>query len=86
MDLTPHASDLNLYQVTIDKALSKQLRMKELEKLYKEKDKESEKLDEDEELSKYFDKSLPDGRKYYIIIETPKGESMYRLTLSLWLH
>ena len=68
------ANFLILYRVTIDEALDKTRRIEELERLYK--DKESMYLDEEDELSKYFDESPPKGRKSCIIVEIPEGEAI----------
>ena len=55
--------------------------MEELERLYKEKEKE---LDEGKPLRKYFVESLPPpGMEYYIMVEIPKGESICQLVMSL---
>ena len=51
--------------------------MEALERLCKEKEKESKALDEDRELSEYFGESPPDGRKHYIIVQIPRRESIY---------
>ena len=79
------ADALNLYQVTIKENLEKKLHMEELERLYKEKEKESKVLDEGKPLRKYFVESLPPlGMEYYIMVEIPKGESICQLTSPLW--
>ena len=80
------ADNLVLYQVTIEENLDKEPRMEKLERLYKEKEKESKKLDMSQVLRTYFDKSPRPGMKYYIIVEKPKGESTCWLTPSLWPH
>ena len=69
------ANFINLYQVTIDKALDKRQRTERLETLYK--DKQINFLDEDAKLSENFDKSPPDGQRYCVIVEIPEGESIY---------
>ena len=79
------ADALNLYQVTIKENLKKKPHMEELERLYKEKEKESKVLDEGKPLRKYFVESLPPlGMEYYIMVEIPKGESICQLTSPLW--
>ena len=79
------AYKLHLYRATIKENLEKKPRMEELERLYKEKEKESEVLDEGKPLRKYFVESLPPpGMEYYIMVEIPKGESICQLTSPLW--
>ena len=80
------ADNLVLYQVTIEENLDKEPRMEKLERLYKEKEKESKKLDEGKMLQTYFDKSPPSGMEYSIIVEKPKHKSICQLTSSLWPH
>ena len=63
------ADTLNLYQVTIEEDLNKKLHMEELKRLYKEKEKESKRLNEGKVLQTYFDKSPPLGLEYYIIVD-----------------
>ena len=71
------ADHLQLYQVIINDDLDKKPRMEELERLYKEKEKEGKQLDERRMLSKYFGESPPEGFKFYVIIEIPRGESIF---------
>ena len=80
------ADNLILYQVTIKENLDKELRMEELERLYKEKEKDSKKLDEGKMLQTYFDMSPPSGMEYSIIVEKPKCKSIYQIMSSLWPH
>ena len=69
------ADDLVLYQVTIKEDLDEEPRIEELERLYKEK--ESRTFSEGEPLRRYFGKSPPPGLEYHIIVQIPKGESIY---------
>ena len=80
------ADNLILYQVTIEENLDKELCMEELKRLYKEKEKDSKKLEESKMLWTYFDKSPPSGMEYSIIVEKPKHKSICQLTSSLWPH
>jgi len=66
---------LELYRVEIDDTHNREMRINELKQL--SRNLKDEELDEDNPLSVYFDRSPPQGKKYYIIVQISKGESIY---------
>jgi len=72
------AHALTLYQVALDEscAYDKKTRMSELERLFHHLN-ECTELDEQQELSVYFNGGHPPGKEYYILVQIPKSESIY---------
>ena len=66
---------LTLYRAEVKQPYEKQKRIDELKRSFQNL-KECKELDEEEQLSGYFAKSPPVGRKHYIIVVPPQRKSI----------
>ena len=66
---------LTLYRVAIDESHDDQKRISELKQISQNL-KECTELDEMQELSKTFSEIPPQGKAYYILVPTPKSQSI----------
>jgi len=71
------AAKLTLYRVEVDKSCDKKTRISELERLSQTLNECLELEDEERQLSEAFGESPPQGKKYYILVQVPKGESIH---------
>jgi len=70
------ATHLKLYRVTISNSLNKESRRNELNRLSKNLPEDTE-LEADEVLSANIYNKPPKGKKHFILVRAPEGESIY---------
>jgi len=71
------AATLTLYRVEVDAYdKQKQKRINEFKRLSQNLN-ECMELDDEQQLSECFGENLPQGKRYYIIVQPPEGESIY---------